>query len=448
MMVRVAGDDANVASAIRAAVRQVDPRTQISRRDVDARRRRCRERSVAISRARVRRVCGAGSGACRGGAWRGDRDDRRGPAARAGHPRGARRRSRQTATAGVAGRADAGVGRTVRGASGRARAGARRRSHPDQRAATRRRRVGHRRLCWPRSPAWPPAGCRRGGRPRRIRSRPCGGNRDQGAGFRESGFRESDSSCTLHFCTPALHPAPRHVAACTVSRPAELRAAAFRRYYARVPQRTRQKGLSHAERLPRHGPAGCSPGGRRRPDPHLRHRRVRADRRSPRVAHRATDKPHDSTEERAGRRDARGGDRRRARRRRARRHATWRSAGARVARAASGRYTLVIFDRQSEASHTADVWVDGALAAPHVVFSRGARLSLPALAVGEQVVGVAPPGGLKSHTAFLMSADGTHVVRQASGQVTRLTTQFPGDAIVLYGAVGVWRERQTACAQE
>jgi hypothetical protein len=30
MMVRVAGDDANVASAIRAAVRQVDPRTQLS----------------------------------------------------------------------------------------------------------------------------------------------------------------------------------------------------------------------------------------------------------------------------------------------------------------------------------------------------------------------------------------------------------------------------------
>ena len=102
---------------------------------------------------------------------------------------------------------------------------------------------------------------------------------------------------------------------------------------------------------------------------------------------------------------------------------------------ASGRYTLVIFDRQSEASHTADVWVDGALAAPHVVFSRGARLSLPALAAGEQVVGVAPPGGLKSHTAFLMSADGTHVVRQASGQVTRLTAQVPGDAIVLYGTI-------------
>ena len=50
---------------------------------------------------------------------------------------------------------------------------------------------------------------------------------------------------------------------------------------------------------------------------------------------------------------------------------------------ANGRYTLVIFDRQSEMSHTADVWVDGALAAPHVTFSRGARLSLPTLAVGE-----------------------------------------------------------------
>lgn len=102
---------------------------------------------------------------------------------------------------------------------------------------------------------------------------------------------------------------------------------------------------------------------------------------------------------------------------------------------AHGRHTLVVFDRQSETPHTADVWVDGALAAPHVTFSRGARLSLPALAAGEQVVGVAPPGGLKTHNAFLLSADGTHVVRRASGQITTLTAQAPGDAVVLYGTI-------------
>src|SRR4029079_5262342 len=73
--------------------------------------------------------------------------------------------------------------------------------------------------------------------------------------------------------------------------------------------------------------------------------------------------------------------------------------------------------------------------APQVPSARGAGLSLTALAVGEQVVGVAPPGGLKTHTAFLLSADGTHVVRQAAGAITRLTTQVPGDAVLLYGAI-------------
>jgi hypothetical protein len=97
-----------------------------------------------------------------------------------------------------------------------------------------------------------------------------------------------------------------------------------------------------------------------------------------------------------------------------------------------GTYRLIIYDRLSEAPRTADVWVDGAIAVPHVVFSRGARLALPAMAAGETAIAVAPPGGLNTHTAFLLNAGG-HIVRQASGPITRLTAQSPGDAVVLYG---------------
>jgi hypothetical protein len=98
----------------------------------------------------------------------------------------------------------------------------------------------------------------------------------------------------------------------------------------------------------------------------------------------------------------------------------------------AGSFTLIIRS-QTAGVFQADVWVDGKVAAKAVSFGQGTVVRLPNFAAGEQVVAVSPPGGLGSHTAYLMSADGSRILARVSGASTTLAARWSGDAIIVYG---------------
>jgi hypothetical protein len=117
--------------------------------------------------------------------------------------------------------------------------------------------------------------------------------------------------------------------------------------------------------------------------------------------------------------------------------------GVRLPAEAAGRFTLVVRSQAGDGHH-ADVWVDGALVQRAVAFSAGTRLALKDLSVEEEVIAAGPPLGLASHTAYLLSRDGSQIVARASGPSTAVGALERGDAVVLYasaasGRLGVYR---------
>lgn len=114
--------------------------------------------------------------------------------------------------------------------------------------------------------------------------------------------------------------------------------------------------------------------------------------------------------------------------------------GVRLPAAAAGPFTLVVRS-QADGVHHADVWVDGALVQRAIAFSRGTRVALKDFSVEEEIIAAAPPRGLASHTAYLLSHDRSRIVARSSGTSTIVSAPDRGDVVVLYASAASGRLR-------
>jgi len=99
----------------------------------------------------------------------------------------------------------------------------------------------------------------------------------------------------------------------------------------------------------------------------------------------------------------------------------------------SGQFLVIVRSRTATAIQNGDLWVDGRLVAPGLKFTSGALLRIPNFTIGEELDAVGPPVGAPDHVVYLLSANGSTILRRASGVFTAVSLPgFPQNVTAVY----------------